>query len=263
MPRDLGNVGLPQLAAAVEAPCAEVSRSTSYRAAWAVEIATATPLRYTDYPGGLTVGGNAYAARDLEVQHLDLANGLPAQHIVIANLDNALSAADLTEGLAGLAVVVYEILWSADDEQLDAVERFAGIVTSLVADETSAMLKCASSSLTASGMIGRVARKHCSHVFRGARCGYSGTASWCDHTIQRCKQLGNSTRWAGLTALAPYRGQIFLWQVAAGAATPGVAVITPPPAPEPPPPPTPAVRAPRRVLRSTPSRPGTRVIRRK
>lgn len=263
-PRDLGDVGLPQLAAAVEAPSAEASTSDSYRAAWAVEIALSTPLRYTDLPDGLTIDGDSYSVRDLEVQELELSNGLPAQRVMLANHDNAISTADLTESLAGVVVTVYEILWSAADEQLDAVERFSGPVVGLLADESTAVIECSSPSLTAEGMIGRVARKHCAHIFKGARCGYSGTATWCDHTIQRCKQLGNSTRWAGLAALAPYRGQVFMWQITGGAASPSIpSVITPPPPPEPPPPAAPPVRAPRRVVTRPKSRgPGVRVIRR-
>jgi phage-related protein len=37
----------------------------------------------------------------------------------------------------------------------------------------------------------------CRWRFKSAQCGYAGTASKCDKTLARCRQLNNSDRWGG------------------------------------------------------------------
>ena len=40
----------------------------------------------------------------------------------------------------------------------------------------------------------RILRNHCRFRFKSARCGYSGQETQCDHTLLRCRALGNSIR---------------------------------------------------------------------
>lgn len=43
----------------------------------------------------------------------------------------------------------------------------------------------------------RVLKNHCRFRFRSALCGYTGSATSCDHTLARCRALGNSARFGG------------------------------------------------------------------
>jgi lambda family phage minor tail protein L len=43
----------------------------------------------------------------------------------------------------------------------------------------------------------RVLKSFCRHNFKDARCKYGGAATECDHTLTRCRQLGNSVNFGG------------------------------------------------------------------
>lgn len=44
----------------------------------------------------------------------------------------------------------------------------------------------------------RIMKAKCRYkVFKGPLCGYSGSETWCDRTLARCKELGNQERFGG------------------------------------------------------------------
>ena len=47
----------------------------------------------------------------------------------------------------------------------------------------------------------RIAQSTCPWIFRGAECGYGGSASWCDQSYERCTALGNADRFGGFEFL--------------------------------------------------------------
>ena len=47
------------------------------------------------------------------------------------------------------------------------------------------------------GMVGRYVSLLCVHAFKGLRCGYSGAATVCDHTMATCQSLANFARYGG------------------------------------------------------------------
>ncbi len=49
-------------------------------------------------------------------------------------------------------------------------------------------------------------RDVCQWIFRGEECAYSGEATSCNRTIQRCKELGNSKRFIGFRSIPGRRG---------------------------------------------------------
>ena len=56
--------------------------------------------------------------------------------------------------------------------------------------------------------IGRmVLRDRCPWTFKGAICGYSGSETFCDKTLGRCKELGNEARYGGFPGM-PSQGTI-------------------------------------------------------
>ncbi|MEW5724399.1 MAG: DUF1833 family protein [Thermodesulfobacteriota bacterium] len=45
--------------------------------------------------------------------------------------------------------------------------------------------------------LNRILKDSCPYRFKGARCGYTGAASTCGHTLTNCRSLGNSSRFGG------------------------------------------------------------------
>ncbi|MEW6265301.1 MAG: DUF1833 family protein [Thermodesulfobacteriota bacterium] len=44
---------------------------------------------------------------------------------------------------------------------------------------------------------GRILKNHCRYRFKDSRCGYTGPAAVCDHTLTACRNNNNSTRFGG------------------------------------------------------------------
>ncbi len=44
-------------------------------------------------------------------------------------------------------------------------------------------------------------RNHCEWKFKSTQCGYSGGESECDKTLQRCRVLGNYSRYGGFPSI--------------------------------------------------------------
>ncbi|MFZ5785526.1 MAG: hypothetical protein ACOY3Y_03695 [Acidobacteriota bacterium] len=192
--------------------------TSRYRALHAVEIGFAAPLRIHDGPPGLnlSIGGNTYTPGILEPGDVDLetANAGGAR-LRLSNLDNILSTKDLSEGIVGKSLVIYEVYDDSGTWRVE--EKFRGRVEGVLWAEDSAEIEADPRSPNTSGVIGRVTdRDRCDYVFKGTsgRCGYSGAETWCDHTYARCSALGNTARWGGVCRLAAYPGQKFQWRVA-------------------------------------------------
>jgi phage-related protein len=47
----------------------------------------------------------------------------------------------------------------------------------------------------------RCLKNYCNFQFKSVFCGYSGGATECDHSLTRCKELGNSSRFGGFPAI--------------------------------------------------------------
>lgn len=43
----------------------------------------------------------------------------------------------------------------------------------------------------------RIMKDFCPFTFKGVQCGYTGSATECNRTLSRCRQLGNSVRFGG------------------------------------------------------------------
>jgi lambda family phage minor tail protein L len=52
----------------------------------------------------------------------------------------------------------------------------------------------------------RLIKNYCAFRFKGELCGYTGTATSCDKTLARCRELGNSSRFGGFPGVGTGRG---------------------------------------------------------
>lgn len=44
-------------------------------------------------------------------------------------------------------------------------------------------------------------KNNCSHEFKGVHCGYAGVETECNHTLSRCRELGNQSRFGGFPSI--------------------------------------------------------------
>jgi hypothetical protein len=143
----------------------------------------------------------------------------PTVTIRVRNGANEVSAADAdSNGLQDAAVLVYEVMWDpTTGAQLNPVLIFRGVINQAQYTSEHADLQCVSrvQGQTTAGMVGRYVGQLCGHVFRGARCGYAGPETTCDHTMARCQALGNFQRFGGWPSV-PQVGTVFSYKVANG-----------------------------------------------
>ncbi len=186
-----------------------------YRAHYAVEIALASPIRVTDCPQGLTIGGDSYAYGSLGVGDAGIDEH-PALSILLANADNAITSVDLANltigALDGIGVTVYEVHFSALGVQLDPVTLLAnGAIVGYTADEAAIHLIVQSAVDTSAGMVGRICTRSCGYVFKGARCGYAGAATSCAHSLAACTALSNTGRFGGYQTMPTLGTRLSYW----------------------------------------------------
>lgn len=51
----------------------------------------------------------------------------------------------------------------------------------------------------------RYSRNYCGWVFKGTECAYAGAETECNHTLTRCAQLSNRSRFGGFPSINPKR----------------------------------------------------------
>jgi hypothetical protein len=197
---------------------ATAAQAPGYRACYAVEILTGTPIRVTDCPGGVTIGGHVFAYGFLQLGDTTYDNH-PALSILMGNTDNALSSVDLADlgrgVLENIAVNVWEVMWNpAGGAQLTEVPLLgSAAVVGYTCDEGSMQLTAQGTVESAAGMAGRVCSRSCMHVFKGARCGYGGGATYCGHTFASCTTLGNTARFGGFQTMPTLNTRLSYWVV--------------------------------------------------
>lgn len=217
----------------------QVAVSTDqYRACLAVEIGTVTPIRVTNNPAGITIGGNPYTPGFLMLGQT-VYDDQPAISIRIANTGNEVTAQDLDGtpggGLISKTLKVYQVTYDSGGSQLTEEILYSGVVADFVADGVSGELVGTLAELCAAGMVGIITSRLCPYKFKGARCGYGSGETWCDHTYARCTALSNTARNGAFRTMPTLntRLQYYLTEWVPGAATFGTSV--PGSTPNPPP----------------------------
>ena len=216
----------------------------SYRACLAVEVGLATPLRITDNPAGITIGGNPYAAGFLEVGETTLDDS-PSVSVRLSNVGNEVTAPDLDGtaqgGVIGRTIKIWEVVYDSTGAQLGADTIYSGVVSAFVADSDSAELVGTLAELCTAGMVGLVSSRLCPYRYGGARCNHT-TAS-CDKTFAGCTANGNTARFGGFRTMPTLntRLQFYLTEWAPGSSRFGTQAAASEPTP-------PVIRPPRRKL---------------
>ena len=211
-------------------PTGVVAAATApaYSARHALRIAFATPLLVCEGPGSMVVNGETYSEGIVSIGKVQVGP-TPTITIRVRNGANEVSAVDAdSDGARDVAILFYEVLWdSATGIQLNPVLIFPGVVDQVQYVGGYADLQCTSRApgQQYAGMVGRYVGQTCGHTFNspavrtagsaGARCGYAGGATSCDHTMATCQALGNFQRFGGFPSV-PAIGTLFSYKVKNG-----------------------------------------------
>ena len=201
-------------------PTGAVGAATApaYEARHAFRIGFSTPLLVCDGPGTLTVDGEAYAEGLVSVGKVTVGP-VPTVTVRVRNGLNEISAVDADSGgVRDIPVLLYEIMWDpVSGAQLSPVMVFSGVINQAQYVSGYADLQCTSRAPgeAYAGMVGRYVSLLCVHAFKGLRCGYSGAATVCDHTMATCQSLANFARYGGWPS-CPQIGQQFKYPAGAG-----------------------------------------------
>jgi hypothetical protein len=143
----------------------------------------------------------------------------PSVTVRVRNGANEVSAVDAdSDGLRDVPVLLYEVMWDpATGAQLAPVLLFSGVINQGQYVGAFADLQCVSrvQGSAAAGMVGRYVSRLCGRIFKGARCGYAGAATSCDHTMATCQAFANFARFGGFPSV-PAIGTKFQYKVLNG-----------------------------------------------
>jgi len=171
----------------------------NYRACLAVEIATVTPIRITNAPATVYIGGNPYIPGYLQVGETTYDDE-PAVSIRVANTANEITAPDLDGtalgGVVSKAVKLYEITYDSGGAQLTEDVLYSGLMAAFVADAESAELVGSLAELRDAGMVGLGTTRVCPYRYGGLRCADTDGTT-CDHTFAGCTAHANTARFGG------------------------------------------------------------------
>jgi hypothetical protein len=175
----------------------------NYRACFAVEIGTVTPIRITNAPATVTIGGNPYTPAYLQVGET-MYDDEPAVSVRVANTANEITTPDLDGsalgGVIGKTLKLYEVTYDSGGAQLTEDVLYSGIVAAFVADAESAELVASLAELRDAGMVGLGTTRVCAYRYGGTRCADTDGTT-CDHTFAGCTAHANTARFGGFRTM--------------------------------------------------------------
>lgn len=174
-----------------------------YRAPLAVEIGTVTPIRITNAPATVTIGGNPYTPAYLQVGET-MYDDEPAVSVRVGNTANQITSPDLDGtalgGVIGKTLKLYEVTYDSGGAQLTEDVLYSGIVAAFVADAESAELVASLAELRDAGMVGLGTTRVCAYRYGGLRCADTDGTT-CDHTFAGCTAHANTARFGGFRTM--------------------------------------------------------------
>jgi hypothetical protein len=169
---------------------------------------------FTDSNIDIQHDGNTYQAYPLQISNIKSSDVSPLDGctIKIGNVNLTLSSLVLNNLLKEKEVSIYEGWFNADGGLIEAVPVFFGKVDgrSGVDELWATITAMPFHNPWTSRCPRRRISKHCGWLFKDEDCGYSGAATSCNKTWQRCTELGNTAGFGGFRFI-PQRGRKFVW----------------------------------------------------
>lgn len=184
------------------------------------DFAFTAPVRYTDTDLTVVWSGNAYTPAPISISGFDKSSLNFAEVLTIKtqNVDRAIAAIILGETIQGKAASIYASGWVAPGSfsnpvvifkgQFDGVSIAEGYDTADVSMEIRNEFVKWDMPVPRSSFAGT-----CQWKFKSTTpgCQYTGTASLCSKTWERCEELANTSRYHGFRWLPMLQDKEIWW----------------------------------------------------
>lgn len=172
-----------------------------------------TEYLYTDADTAIVVAGDRYEPRGFTFQPISYSkeNIVDRASLEMENLDEIFTGLFVGSTVQGETVEIKKIVLPADLTPL-AVTIFEGTIDDWRLDESKV-------NITVASVLQRWNQKTMSNyssscrwkVFKGTECTYSGAATYCDRSYQRCVDLGNQANFGGYRWLPSIQDKPVWW----------------------------------------------------
>jgi hypothetical protein len=178
----------------------------SFQPYWLLDIATTTPMRYTDLDLNTYHGGNLYVSRGMKIGNITSGATVSAEKVEIEldDADQVITAFLLNEDVRNKAASLYFGVIARTAVGLETQlsrhvqEVWRGFVSGWeLAGEADCRITLTHEFVLWNKEPLRTQSSSCQWTFKGTECGYSGEAGWCDKSYNRCKKLSNSDNFGG------------------------------------------------------------------
>lgn len=178
----------------------------SFQPYWLLDIATATPMRYTDLDLNTYHDGNLYVSRGMKIGNITSGATVSAEKVEIEldDADQVVTAFLLNEDVRNKAASLYFGVIARTAVGLETQlsrhvqEVWRGFVSGWeLAGEADCRITLTHEFVLWNKEPLRTQSSSCQWTFKGTECGYSGEAGWCDKSYDRCKKLSNPDNFGG------------------------------------------------------------------
>jgi len=178
-----------------------------------VEMQFASTYRYTDCDIDMYHGGNKYDHYPFSIGNVVNSAGLSVDSLELefSNVNLAMSSIVLGEDIASKTCILSFFMVTADYTIIAAEELFRGLVGEWELTEGRLRLKLVNEFIFWSKRTLRTCQASCPWTFKGTECAYSGAATWCDQSYDRCLALANSDSFGGFRFLPSIEEKKIWW----------------------------------------------------
>jgi len=169
----------------------------------------ADPVRIVSDNADLTWKGETWQAFPFEIDEVtDSSTGeIPRVDLRVANVNRVMDAYlrdydayTKANGFTPVEVRIYVVnqaVIDADGNAAPEVEYVFDLKQPKSSAKWATFTLGAPNVFTRRFPLHRILKNHCRFRFKSARCGYAGAETACNHTLARCRELGNSIRFGG------------------------------------------------------------------
>lgn len=181
-------------------------------------------LRFTDTDRTLVVSANTYLAVPIVMEKQQRGRSAPEESLRLhaQSVDRSIAALILGEDVQGKSCVVHRLFWTDPTTYTAPIIAFDGQVDGITIRED---MDSATVSFDIRNDFALWQRPvpstsfspTCEWIFKTTSqdgysgCGYTGVASLCNKTWERCVELANSARFRGFRHLPSYEGKEIWW----------------------------------------------------
>ena len=170
-----------------------------------IKISDSLTLYLCNNPDEITFNGHTYTPINFEIEATkNVTNGeIPTVTLRVSNVTRVLQGyLEELKGGVGLEVKVNIVDAAYLDEDYSELELVFEIIATTSDAHWVTFTLGSPNPLRKRFPADTYLAGYCRWKFKSAECGYSGSETSCDHTLENCKRLGNQARFGGFDGLS-------------------------------------------------------------